>query len=55
MVNAIGFIEPIRQYYRENESVFYQHTRGGGSFIAYPVICSQLMEVLGLLGLLQIK
>lgn len=55
MVNAIRFIEPIRQSYRENESVFYQHTRGVLSFIAYPVICSQLMEVLGLLGLLQIK
>ncbi|MBB3068389.1 hypothetical protein FHS14_001365 [Paenibacillus baekrokdamisoli] len=55
MVNALKFIEPIRQSYREDESVFYQHTRGVLSFIAYPVICSQLMEVLGLLGLLQIK
>lgn len=55
MANALGFIEPIKQSYRDSESVFYQHTRGVSSFIAYPVICFQLMEVLGLLGLLQIK
>ncbi|WP_418026502.1 hypothetical protein [Paenibacillus sp. JJ1722] len=55
MANALSFIEPIKQSYKERETVFYQHTRGVLSFIAYPVICSQLMEILGLLGLLQIK
>lgn len=53
--NAHRFIEPVRQTYKESESIFYHHTNGVFSFVAYPVICSQLMEILGLLGLLQIK
>jgi len=47
--------ELLEDNYQEDETVFNNHVEGVYSFVTYPVICSQLMEILSLLGLLQIK
>jgi hypothetical protein len=41
--------------YKEQESIFYNQTAGFHSFIAYPVNCSHIMELIGLLGLSQLR
>ncbi|WP_339181100.1 hypothetical protein [Oceanobacillus sp. FSL W7-1293] len=43
----------LKENFEDNESVFYNQVKGAHTFITYPVICSQIMEIIGLIGLLK--
>ncbi|PLR94594.1 hypothetical protein [Bacillus sp. T33-2] len=50
-----NLIETLMKYKEEDESIFNRHIGGVHVFVAYPVICSQSMEILGLAGLLKLR
>lgn len=47
-------LEAVKVNANGRESIHDNHLDGFHAFIAYPVLCSQIMEILGLRGLLQI-
>ncbi|WP_410974150.1 hypothetical protein [Bacillus cereus] len=47
--------ESIGENFNIEEGIFHNHIQGFDAFIEYPIICAQIIELIGLMGLLQLK